>query len=212
MNAKILDNQETLGQLKKQINVTKEEDSPWIIDLLESDKSPVGLPGKISYYNHDCIHVLLNRGLTLSDEAFVIGFTMGNNPDTKPCHLKIYKFVSKYLYPEECRFSSEHFPVFDLAFNYGKSLGVQFDQIDFSEYQNYSVSQLRNIWGISEKDLASLKDIENQKKFEALEKVYQSQKSRNKNEFKLLNFNTLMIGISIFILVDVFGVYCWFFR
>ena len=135
---KILDS-ETLGIRKKQISVTKEEDSPWIIDLLESDKSPLGLPGKISYYNHDCIHVLLNRGLTLSDEAFVIGFTMGNNPDTKPWHIKLYKFVSRYLYPKGCRFSSLHFRVFDLAFKYGKSLEVQFDQIDFLKYKNQSV-------------------------------------------------------------------------
>ncbi len=212
MIPKNLDKQETLGQLKEQISVTKEEDSPWIIDLLESDKSLFGLPGKISHYNHDCIHVLLNRGLTLSDEAFVIGFTMGNNPNIKPCHLKIYKFVSRYFYPEECKFSSLHFPVFDLGFDYGKSLDIQFDQINFSQYQNHSVSQLRNIWGITEKDLASLKDIENQEKSEALEKVYQSKKLRNKNEFKLLTFNSLTIGIGIFILVDIFGVYFWLFR
>ncbi len=194
---KILDS-ETLAERKKQISVTPEEDSPWIIDLLESDKSPVGLPGKISYYNHDCIHVVLNRGLTLFDEAFVIGFTMGNNPDTKAWHLKIYKFVSRYLYPKGCRFSLDHFRVFDLGFNYGKSLEIQFDKIDFSKYQDYSVSQLRKSLGISEEHLAFLKHIENQEKYEALKKVSQAKKSRNKPWFKLLNLNTLKISSSIF--------------
>ncbi len=194
---KILDT-ETLAIRKKEISVTKEEDSPWIIELLESDKSLLGLPGKISYYNHHCIHVLLNRGLSLSDEAFVIGFTMGNNPETKPWHLKIYKFVSRYLYPKGCRFSSLHFPVFDLAFNYGKSLDIQFDQIDFSKYQDYSVSQLRKSLGISEEHLAFLKHIENQEKYEALKKVSQLQKSPKKLPFKLLNPNILKISSSIF--------------
>jgi len=194
---KILDT-ETLGIRKKQISVTKEEDSPWIIDLLESDKSPVGLPGKISYYNHDCIHVLLNRGLTLSDEAFVIGFTMGNNPDTKPWHIKLYKFVSRYLYPKGCRFSSLHFRVFDLAFKYGKSLEFQFDQIDFLEYENYSVSKLRKSLGISEEHLGFLRHTENQERYEALKKVSQFKKSRKKHKLKLLNLNTLKISSSIF--------------
>ena len=54
------------------------ENVPLIIKLVENPKYDIGLfPGNISLYNHDCIHLLLGRGLRVKDEVFVIGFTMG---------------------------------------------------------------------------------------------------------------------------------------
>ena len=55
------------------------EDVPLIIKLVENPKYDIGLfAGNVSLYNHDCIHLLLGRGLRVKDEAFVIGFTMGS--------------------------------------------------------------------------------------------------------------------------------------
>ena len=55
------------------------EDVPFIIKLVENPKYDIGLfAGNVSLYNHDCIHLLLGRGLRVKDEAFVIGFTMGS--------------------------------------------------------------------------------------------------------------------------------------
>ena len=74
------------------VNGHKPEEIPWIIRLLENPASIVALPGKITLYNHDCLHILLEKELTLTGEAFVIGFTMGNDLKTNWFHLLIYKF------------------------------------------------------------------------------------------------------------------------
>ena len=57
-----------------------QEDIPFIIKLVENPKYDVGLfAGYVDLFTHDCIHVLLGRGLLIKDEAFVIGYTMGSS-------------------------------------------------------------------------------------------------------------------------------------
>jgi hypothetical protein len=53
---------------------------PWYVRLLENPRSPVALPGAIDLFGHDCLHIVLGRGLLAQDEAFVIGYTMGSAP------------------------------------------------------------------------------------------------------------------------------------
>ena len=57
----------------------EQSDIPFIVRLLENPESIVPLPGQINLYNHDCLHILLDRGISLLDEAFVVGFTMGSD-------------------------------------------------------------------------------------------------------------------------------------
>lgn len=47
--------------------------------MVENPESPFALAGAIDLYDHDCVHCVLDRGLLLPDEAFVIGYTMGND-------------------------------------------------------------------------------------------------------------------------------------
>ena len=56
------------------------KDVPLIIKLTENPKysSSRVFTGAVDLFTHDCIHVLLGRGLLLKDEAFVIGYTMGS--------------------------------------------------------------------------------------------------------------------------------------
>ena len=49
---------------------------PFVIWLLENPNSLLTLPGKISLRHHDYLHVLLDRGISPQNEAFLIGFTM----------------------------------------------------------------------------------------------------------------------------------------
>ena len=56
---------------------------PKVIQLLENPKSPLPFPGQITLENHDCLHVLFDIGFSLADEAFIVGFTMGNDSQTK---------------------------------------------------------------------------------------------------------------------------------
>jgi hypothetical protein len=61
---------------------------PFFVWLLENPASPISLPGSINLHGHDCLHLLLNRGVSGHDEAFVVGFTKNsitNFTSSEPC-------------------------------------------------------------------------------------------------------------------------------
>ena len=153
----------TVSEVVNSVQIDKQSDIPWIIRLLENPISPIALPGKISLANHDCIHVILGRGVTLQDEAFVIGFTMGSDVKTNWFHLGIFKFFSIFLYPKKFRFNREDLKVFDLGFAYGRKPGIlkNINQIDFQLYQNKKIAELRKLFGISIDELRRLRQFEN---------------------------------------------------
>jgi hypothetical protein len=123
---------------------------PFVIWLLENPNSPLALPGKISLLHHDYIHLLLGRGLSPEDEAFVIGFTMGNDLKTNQLHLFIYKFFSKFIYPYPYKFSNLDFQIFDLGFIYGRTIKTkQIHETDFEIYQDQTIESFRKIFGIN---------------------------------------------------------------
>ena len=57
-----------------------QQDIPFIIKATENPKYITSklFTGAVDLFSHDCIHVLLGRGLLVKDEAFVIGYTMGS--------------------------------------------------------------------------------------------------------------------------------------
>ena len=140
-----MSNNITLKQALKEISIDEPEAIPWIIRLIENPCSPIALPGKISLYNHDCLHVLLSRGVTLQDEAFIIGFTMGNDPAINRFYVWVFKFISQFFYPRKYRFRREDFSYYASGFEYGMKLRAvaQFNQIDFKRYESLSVDSFR---------------------------------------------------------------------
>ena len=70
----------------------------WFVWLLENPSSPISLTGAVDLYNHDIIHILLNRGMEVKDEAMVIGFTMGNSKSTSSWVRWLFEFCARYLY------------------------------------------------------------------------------------------------------------------
>ena len=150
----------TLKEKLQEIIIDEPDAIPWTVRFLENPRSFFALPGKISLYNHDCLHALLNRKTTLQDEAFLIGFCMGNDPQTQFFHIWIFKFFCQYLYPKSYRFNDQDFFYFDLGFAYGKSLKVQFNLIEFSNYSDIPLSILRQEFGIKDKHLNWINSIE----------------------------------------------------
>ncbi|AUB41147.1 hypothetical protein COO91_07192 [Nostoc flagelliforme CCNUN1] len=127
---------------------------PFVVWLLENPKSPLALPGKISLRHHDYIHILLGRGISPQDEAFVIGFTMGNDLKTNQLHLFIYKLFVKFIYPYPYKFSSLDLINFNLGFIYGRNIRIkQINEINFEIYQDEPIGNLRNIFGINPDDI-----------------------------------------------------------
>ena len=74
------DNQSFLELFERVSNGLDEESKlPLSLWLFEDPDSPVALPGAACLDLHDCLHILLNRGYSTADEAFVVGFSMGND-------------------------------------------------------------------------------------------------------------------------------------
>lgn len=134
---------------------------PFLVRLLENPASPIALPGKINLYGHDCLHILLDRGTSLYDEAFVVGFTMGNDEQTNWIHLTILKFFSSRFYPPKYRFNREHLKVFDLGVAYGRVVKVRnLNQLNFSHYDTQPLEVVRHQLGIDCKALEILRQVE----------------------------------------------------
>jgi hypothetical protein len=131
------------------------------VRFFENSESFFAFPGKVNLHNHDCLHILLGRGCDNRDEAFVVGFTMGNDAQTNWLHIQLYKFVSRFLYPHIYQFNEEYFRIFDLGFLYGKRLKAKnLNQLDFSLYYSKTVHDLRQVFGIEADELGLLKQFE----------------------------------------------------
>lgn len=91
----------------------------WLVWLLENPKSPISLTGAIDLENHDLIHILLDRGMDIRDEAMVIGFTMGNSTGTSSLVKWLFEFCARYLYPEGYKFDDADIVEFNRGYAYG---------------------------------------------------------------------------------------------
>jgi len=121
----------------------EQQDVPFIIRLFENPKYKM-LPGAVSLANHDIIHVLLGRGLLPKDEAFVIGFTMGTTKRLTSIHKSIFRFVSRYLYPEGYRFGKEELEVFENGRRAAEKMDCpDFSKLDLTKYLGYNIQRAR---------------------------------------------------------------------
>ena len=119
----------------------------WFVWLLENPNSPISLTGAVDLYNHDIIHILLNRGMEVKDEAMVIGFTMGNSKSTSSWVRWLFEFCARYLYPEGYAFDDETLLEFERGYAYGytrKRRNIHLAQFD----EKKTVATLRKEWGI----------------------------------------------------------------
>jgi hypothetical protein len=120
-------------------------DVPWQIWLLENPDSPIALPGAITLFNHDCLHILLDRcGFSNDDEAFIIGFTMGNDWQTQGCHIVIFKVLSLTFYPKKYCFTWVQMRSFDLGYKLGRKHVIKnLNHLNFEPYLDKSISEVR---------------------------------------------------------------------
>lgn len=122
---------------------------PFLVWLLENPDSPVALPGKISLYCHDCMHLLLDRGFSSHDEAFVIGFTMGNDIRTGWIHMAIFRVFALFFYPKKYAFRGPHLKILAQGVAYGRAIQAKnLNQIDWYSYREHRIKDLRQLFGI----------------------------------------------------------------
>ncbi|PZD70508.1 hypothetical protein C1752_11510 [Acaryochloris thomasi RCC1774] len=139
----------TLNEAYSAFSGDPQHSIPLPVWLLENPASPLSFPGQIYLREHDYLHILLDRGISAEDEAFIVGFTMGNDPDTNEQHVHAFKFAARLLYPKPYRFTPAHLMLFDWGFRFGRRTMVKcLNKLDYSEYLSCRVTQLREEFGI----------------------------------------------------------------
>ncbi|MCE9600472.1 MAG: hypothetical protein K8S54_21115 [Spirochaetia bacterium] len=112
------DNETLEDELKKLPGMTQ-ADVHFMVRFFENPESRFALKGAVDLFNHDCIHIILGRGVQNQDEAFVIGFTMGNTKQLGFWEGTFFRIVSRYFYPKEYRFNREEIRILKLAIQFG---------------------------------------------------------------------------------------------
>ena len=144
--------QEALDKFLEKETTKNKSEVPWLIWLMENPKSPIHLHGASALNDHDYVHIILDKGQANDDEAFVIGFTMGNDDRTKSWEAKLFKFISRWLYPKAEQFTKNQLKIFDSGFKYGRSklnLYQRIGEIDWSKMdKNISLNEFRRSFGV----------------------------------------------------------------
>jgi hypothetical protein len=118
---------------------------PWIVWLLENPASPLALPGNIDLFGHDCMHLLLKRGFTPAEEAYVVGFNMGNDLRTNWLHLLCFKIIACLIYPPKYRLKLAELPIFDQGYLRGRKTKVKknLNQICLDDWSYKTLGEIR---------------------------------------------------------------------
>tara|TARA_Y100000593_G_scaffold49908_1_gene94057 strand:+ start:18409 stop:19011 length:603 start_codon:yes stop_codon:yes gene_type:complete len=132
-----------------------QEDVPLIIKLTENPNYPTSklFTGAVNLFSHDCIHVLLGRGLLPKDEAFVIGYTMGSGQKMSRWRRNLFLWVCKHLYPEGYKFNEEERYVFYSGVMAGSKCSVDLSNVPFEELINCKITDIRHTLGIDKSAL-----------------------------------------------------------
>lgn len=126
-----------------------QEDIPFIVRLLENPDGLGLLSGCVDIHQHDCIHLILGRGLLPKDEAFIIGFTMGSSKKISTWEEKFFSWVSQHFYPDVYRFNPEELSIYKDAVHLAQvSHCKAFDEINFDQYLDYSLKDIREELGL----------------------------------------------------------------
>ena len=131
-----------------------QEDVPLIIKLTENPNYFTSrlFTGAVDLFSHDCIHVLLGRGLLPKDEAFVIGYTMGSGKRMSRWRRNLFLWVAKYLYPEGYKFGEDERYIFYSGVMAGSRCPTDLSKVNFRDIIDYKVQGAREKLGI-DKDL-----------------------------------------------------------
>jgi hypothetical protein len=133
----------------------RQEQIPFIVQLIENPRFELPgieiFPGATDLPTHDCIHILLGRGLDSIDEAFVLGYTMGSTNRLNATEEALYTFFARNFYPEGYKFGDDEVRVFRdavrLAYITG---GASLAEVDYRQYDDKTLKELRQQLGIDE--------------------------------------------------------------
>ncbi len=147
----------TVAEVLASMPAAEAEDVPEVIKKYENPESPDALPGSISLERHDCIHVILGRGLHVQDEAYVIGVTMGAASDFTCEDMETFIRVSTQEYPKHWRFEEEHIASYRLGVGYAsehlKGKDLHLIPLESPEWMNKTVREIRKHFGLVKEEM-----------------------------------------------------------
>jgi len=138
---------------------------PLMIQLVENPKYRIPgftlFHGAVDLEQHDCIHIVLGRGLLEIDEAFTIGFTMGSTKKVTTTEEQLFSLVSQYLYPKVYQFGEQEIAVFKDAVRLGYISGcAALDEVDFKRFFDLPLRRVREEIGLEVNLLRAYYEIE----------------------------------------------------
>ena len=128
-----------------------------LVRMFENPASSYAFPGAVDLFRHDCIHIVLGRGLLMQDEAFVIGYTMGTAKELISWdQAQCFKMVASVAYKKPYTFRRSDLIAFDIGF----SLGIvdpceHIYRFPFDNQMDIPLDELRELLGIDKRYLYS---------------------------------------------------------
>jgi len=145
-----------------------QDDIPFLVKLVENPRFSIpGITlfhGAVDLKQHDCIHIVLARGMLPKDEAFVIGFTMGSTNQVSTAEETFFCKISKHLYPRIYKFDDDDIGIFKDAVRLGSiSRWKALDSFDFEPWLQCTLKELRDEIGIESPLIEAYYHIEQQR-------------------------------------------------
>ena len=146
----------------------RQREIPLIVRLLENPK--YRLPGMTLFHGavdleaHDRIHILLGRGLLTGDEAFTIGFTMGSTKHVRRSEEWLFGMLARHVYPLPYTFDDTAVRIFNDAVRLGGISACRaLNQVDYDQYLDRPLREIRRVLGLETDLLAACYRIEMQR-------------------------------------------------
>lgn len=142
-----------------------QQEIPLMIQLVENPKYRIPgftlFHGAVDLEQHDCIHIVLGRGLLEMDEAFTIGFTMGSTKKVTTTEEQLFSLIAQYLYPKVYQLGEQEIEVFKDAVRLGYISGcTPLDEVDFRKYFSHPLWKVREDIGLEVSLLRAYYEIE----------------------------------------------------
>jgi hypothetical protein len=147
----------TLADLYDEMPKGPASSVPLAVKLFENPSSPWALPGAVDLFGHDCIHLVLGRGLLPQDEAFIVGFTMGASGRCRPAHARLLALWARSAYPSPFRFSKLDAQVFRFAVEAAQNVGCKpLHEASFRAVLQEPLGRIRALLGVRPERLRSI--------------------------------------------------------
>ena len=120
--------------------------------------------GIMDLHQHDCIHILLGRGLLDMDEVFTAGFAMGSSKKVTSLEHSLYAFIAKHIYPNIYKFTDQEMALFKDAIKLAYISNCSpLDQFKFDDWLEQPVGAIRDAVGIEAELILAYYAVEQRK-------------------------------------------------